>query len=81
MSGTELLGAILELLFGAFTETGTAMGGALSNFASAIFVSTGTTAAISVFGSLIVIFAAISLSLGLFRWVLNFLTSLGARNR
>lgn len=78
MTGTALLTAILEILFGVFTATGEAMGSALSNFATAIFV---TGEAISVFGSFIVIFAAISLALGLFRWVLNFLTSLGSRNR
>ena len=78
MTGTALLTAILEILFGAFTATGEAMGSALSNFATAIFVTEG---AISVFGSFIVIFASISLALGLFRWVLNFLTSLGSRNR
>ena len=81
MGGSAILEGILDLLFGAFTETGAAMGSALSSFAESIFITTGTTAAISTFGSLIVIFAAISLSLGLFRWVLNFLTSLGSRNR
>lgn len=78
MSGTQLVVAMVEILVSAFTGIGTAMGEALNSFAVAIFI---TESAISVFGSLILGFAAISLGLGLFRWVLNFLTSLSARNR
>lgn len=78
MSGVSIVTAMVEILVAAFTGIGTAMGTALNNFATAIFI---TETAISVFGSFIMAFAAIALALGLFRWVLNFLTSLGARNR
>lgn len=83
MSGAEILTAILQILFGAFSETGTAMGTALSNFATSIFVYTPTsgTATLSTFAAILVVFAAISLALSLFRWVLNYLTSWGNRNR
>lgn len=82
MTGTQILTAILEILFGAFTQTGTAMGGALSNFAQSIFVTTtGETSSLSIFAAILVTFAAISLALSLFRWVLNWLTSWGNRNR
>lgn len=82
MTATAMLTAILEILFGAFTATGTAMGGALSSFAKAIFeTGTGETAGLSTFAIILVIFSAISLALSLFRWVLNWLTSWGNRNR
>ena len=78
MSGAAIVTSMVEILVAAFTGIGSAMGQALNSFATAIFI---TESAISVFGSFILAFAAISLALGLFRWVLNFLTSLGARNR
>ncbi|MDE7158803.1 MAG: hypothetical protein K2N74_04430, partial [Clostridiales bacterium] len=60
----------------------TGIGGGLSTLAQNIFMdTTGDTKTLSVFGGLIVIFAGISLAMGLCRWVLNFVTSLGARNR
>lgn len=78
MQGTSLVVAMVEILVAAFTGIGEAMGLALNNFVTSIFI---TESAISVFGSFIFAFAAISLALGLFRWVLNFLTSLGSRDR
>ena len=36
---------------------------------------------LSTFGVLVVVFAGISLAIGLSRWVVNFVASLGARNR
>ena len=82
MSGTDILTAILQILFGAFTQTGTAMGGALSSFAQAIFITTVEgNDSLSIFASILVVFAAISLALSLFRYVLNWLVSWGRRNR
>ena len=80
-----LLTEIIELLVGGITGVATGIGSGLSELAQSIFLTTtgsGETAvtSLSVFGSLIVIFAGISLAIGLSRWVVNFVTSLGSRN-
>lgn len=77
-----ILTAIIELLTGGITGVASGVGQGLSTLATEIFlVKTGETQALSVFGALIVIFAGISLALALCRWMVNFVTSLGARNR
>lgn len=82
MAGTAILTAIIEILTGGLTEIGGAVGQALSSLANSVFIdSSGTTPTLSTFGSLVVVFAGISLGLALVRWVINFITSLGQRNR
>lgn len=86
MSGTALVSAIIEILVSGITGVATGVGQGLSTLASNIFfVTTGTgseaTTTLSVLGICIISFAAISLALALCRWVLNFFSSLGARNR
>lgn len=82
MAGTAILTAIIEILTGGLTEIGGAVGRALSSLANSVFIdSSGTTPTLSTFGSLVVVFAGISLGLALVRWVINFITSLGQRNR
>ena len=77
-----ILTAIIELLTGGITGVATGIGEGLSTLATKIFLTgTGETQTLSVFGSLIIIFAGISLALALCRWMVNFVTSLGARNR
>lgn len=79
----EILQSIITILVGGITGVAEGLGGGLSELATQIFLTTGEggTQSLSVMGTLIVVFAGISLALGLARWVLNFLTSLGARNR
>lgn len=79
MEGTSMISQILEVLYSAFGETATAMGTAFSEMASAIFLT--SAGSLSTFGTLILIFASISLALGLVRWVMQWITSLGARNQ
>lgn len=86
MTGTEIVTQIIQILVSALKPFGEAIGDALSAMAQAIFlqtVGTGSDAvtSLSVFGTLIIVFAAISLAVGLSRWVLNFVSSLGNRNR
>lgn len=81
MTGTSLVTAIVQILVSGLTSIGTGIGGALSSMATSIFLSgEGNTATLSVFGTLIIVFGAISLGFSLTRWVLNFITSLGNRN-
>lgn len=77
-----ILTAIITLLTGGITGVASGIGQGLSSLATNIFLTgTGETQSLSVFGSLIIIFAGISLALALCRWMVNFVTSLGARNR
>ena len=77
-----ILTAIIELLTGGIAGVASGIGQGLSTLATNIFLTgTGETQTLSVFGSLIIIFAGISLALALCRWMVNFVTSLGARNR
>lgn len=76
---------IISIMTSGLTGIGTAVGGGLTSMVQSIFLTgTGTTAdpyALSTFGAVICVFAGISLAFGLCRWVLNFVTSLGNRNR
>ncbi len=83
MTGTALVTSIIEILVSGITGIATGIGEGLSTLAKGIFFATGEggTTGLSVLGTCIIAFAAISLGLSLCRWVLNFFTSLGARNR
>lgn len=77
-----ILTEIIGILVGGITGVAEGVGVGLSTLASSIFMASGEGATgLSVFGTLIVVFAGISLAIGLCRWVVNFLTSLGSRNR
>lgn len=80
--GTNILTEIINLLVGGISGVATGIGQGLSTLAQSVFLDTsGATPTLSAFGALVVIFAGISLAIGLCRWVVNFVTSLGARNR
>lgn len=86
MSGTQIMQSIIEILVGGITQVAQGIGSGLSTLAQSVFLQTtgeGSSAKteLSTFGVLIVVFAGISLSIGLSRWVVNFVASLGARNR
>ncbi len=72
---TAILTEIIQLLTGGLTEMATGIGGGLNSLARSIFLTTEGT--LSLFGGIIVIFAGVALAIGLSRWVVNFLTSLG----
>lgn len=82
MDGLAIMQDIIGILVGGISEVAEGIGGGLSTLAQSIFLTTtGETTTLSAFGVLIVVFAGISLALGLCRLVYQFLTSLGARNR
>lgn len=78
MSGTALLQEIIQILVGGITGIAEGIGAGLSNLAQSIFLTTkeGATT-LSTFGTIIVIFAGISLAIGLSRLIVGWLTSLG----
>lgn len=82
MTGPAIVQSIVETLVSGITGVAQGVGAGLSTLAESIFMTgTGESQAISVFGILIIAFAGISLALTLCRWVVNFVTSLGNRNR
>ena len=86
MTGTQIMQSIIEILVGGITQVAQGIGSGLSSLAKSVFLTTvgqgeSATETLSTFGVLIVVFAGISLAIGLSRWVVNFVASLGARNR
>ena len=81
---SAVLQEIISLLVTGISDVGQSLGAGLSVLVQSIFLTGSGTAespyALSVFGALVVIFAGIALALGLCRWVVNFITSLGERN-
>ncbi len=77
---SAVLTEIISLLTAGITQMATGIGSGLSSLVTSIFLDTSTEGAtrLSVFGGVIVIFAGISLAVGLSRWVTNWVTSLGA---
>lgn len=76
----DILNSIIEILVGGITGVSSGVGEGLSTLATSVFLSTDG-AGLSYFGKLTVCFAGIGLALGLCRWVVNWVTSLGSRNR
>lgn len=76
---TALLQEIISLLVAGISGLATGIGSGLTELVQAIFLETGAEGAVtlSTFGGLIVVFAGISLAIGLSRWVVSWVTSLG----
>jgi len=75
---TAVLQEIITLLTSGLSQMATGIGAGFQSFMSAIFLDTsGTTTVLSVTGGLIVVFAAIALSIGLGRLCANYLFGLG----
>lgn len=78
MSGTAILSEIIQILVGGITGIAEGVGSGLSTLATSIFLTTtGETTTLSTFGVLIVVFAGISLAIGLSRLVVKWISSLG----
>lgn len=76
---SAILTEIIQLLVGGITGIATGIGNGVSALVSAIFLDSTDPTKLSVFGGVIAVFGGISLAVGLSRWVMNFLTSLGAK--
>lgn len=77
---TTILQQIIEILVAGITGIAQGVGQGLTTLAQSIFLGS-ESGTLSVFGGLVVVFAGISLAIGLCRWVVNWITSLGVRNR
>lgn len=78
---TNILTEITSLLVSGITSLASGIGSGLAELVQAIFLKvneSGNIEGLSVFGGLIVVFAGVSLAIGLSRWVVNWVTSLGS---
>ena len=78
---SAILTEIMALLVSGITGLASGIGAGLTELVQAIFLKMGENGAVeglSTFGGLIVVFAGISLAVGLSKWVVNWVTSLGA---
>lgn len=86
-----MLTNIIQILVGGIGGVAEGIGQGLSTLAQAVFMKytpgasgaagSYSTSELSTFGELIIVFAGIGLAMGLCRWVVNFVTSLGNRNK
>lgn len=77
---TAILSQIIEILVGGLTSFGTGIGSGIQSIVQSLFVSvdSGTGAqSLTIFGVLIVTFAAISLAVGITRRLFSWVTTLG----
>ena len=81
MSGIAILTQVVEILVGGITGIAEGIGAGLSTLATSIFLTgTGESATLSTFGVLVVVFAGISLAIGLCRLIVGWISSLGGRS-
>ena len=78
---SAILTSIIELLTGGLTGMATGIGGGLNQAVTNLFITTaeGGTQSLSTFGSVVAIFAGISLAVGLTTLVTKWVMSLGSR--
>lgn len=76
---SAVLQEIISLLTGGITGIASGIGSGLTALVKNIFLvqGSGDTMTLSVFGGLIIVFAGVALAVGLCRWVVNWVTSLG----
>lgn len=78
MAGTEIVTQIIAILVAGLQGIATGIGGGLKALVDSVFFTTveGVTS-ISTFGIMVVVFAGISLAIGLSRLVVRWLSTLG----
>lgn len=78
---TDVLQEIITILTGGISQLATGIGQGLADLVGSIFIETGADGnKLTVFGGVVIVFAGIALAIGLCRWVMSFVTSLGSFN-
>lgn len=78
MEGTAIVTQIIAILTAGINGIATGIGSGLSQLVNSIFfTTTGDATTMSTFGVLVVVFAGISLAIGLCRLVVRWLSTLG----
>lgn len=73
---SAILQEIITLLTSGITQMATGIGSGLTNLVQNIFLNDDGTG-LNEFGGILILFAGLSLAIGLSRWVVNWLTSFG----
>lgn len=78
----NILTQIIQILVGGLSQMASGLGEGLNQLVSNLFVQAGEggTQTLTTFGTVTIVFAGVGLAIGLSRWVVNFITSLGSRN-
>ena len=76
---SAVLQEIISLLTGGTTGIASGIGSGLTELVENIFLVAGSDGGqtLSTFGGIVIVFAGIGLAVGLCRWVVNWVTSLG----
>lgn len=78
MTGANIVTEIVNILVSGLTSLGTGIGSGIANFASSLaFQGTGDQQTLSVYFVLVLVFAGVSLAIGLTTKIFNWLSSLG----
>lgn len=78
MSGAEIVSEIVQILVSGLTSLGTGIGSGIANFATALaFTGSGDNQTLSVYFVLVIVFAGVSLAIGLTTKIFNWLSNLG----
>ena len=81
---TGVLSEIIETLTSGISGIAQGIGEGVTTLVKEIFLTgAGTTEspyALSVFGGVVIVFAGVALAIGLCRWVMSFVTSLGSNH-
>lgn len=81
MTATEIMSQVIQIITGGVVQVGAAIGEGVSALVQSIaFTGTGETQEMSTFFILVLIFAGVSLALGLARLILNWIQGLGGGN-
>lgn len=77
---TSVLQEIISILIGGISGIASGIGSGLTTLVESIFLKTSESGVtgLSTFGGIIVVFAGVSLAIGLSKWVVNWVTSLGS---
>lgn len=77
--GLALLEEMVAVLVGGITGIATGIGSGLNDLVQSIFLTTseGGEQSLSVYGTVILVFAGVALAIGISKLVVNWLTSLG----
>lgn len=71
----SLITSIISILVGGISSLSYGIGSGLTDLLSSIFIS--SNGGLSLFGGVVIVFAGLSLAIGLCRWIISFITSLG----
>lgn len=78
----SILTQIIEILTGGLTSFGSGLGSGIQSIVQALFVSvdgTSGTQSLTIFGTLVVVFAGIALAVGITRRIFNWVITLGGK--